>query len=206
MLYCRCTLIQLEQKSYLHLIIITVPSTCPCQPCNWGTYIELKWVDCLDSTTLSLPRKCESMSPQYVPSHSSYRMTRKTPLCRKCGMPMKGHSRSTCLLPKQKDDGILSTPSFVIPETGPFRRQNPNYVPPPPEPLILSSASLTTTEPVFSVNSTTQRSYPPIQQFTPHCISKTRIYFLIFGATLKSLVILVATSTTLRYLVLLEYI
>ena len=119
-------------------------------------------------------RKCESMSPQNVPSHSSYRMTRKTPLCRKCGMPMKGHSRSTCLVPKnteQKDDGtsmILSTPSFVIPETGPFRRQNPNYVPPPPEPLILSSASLTTTEPVFSVNSTTQRSYPPIQQFTPH--------------------------------------
>ena len=103
-------------------------------------------------------------------------MTRKTPLCRKCGMPMKGHSRLTCLIPnrtEQKDDGvsmILSTPSFVIPETGPFRRQNPNYVPPPPsqtEPPVLSSASLTTTEPVCSVN-TTQRSFPPAQQFTPN--------------------------------------
>ena len=103
-------------------------------------------------------------------------MIRKAPLCRKCGMPMKGHSRSTCLIPnstKQKDDGasmISLTPSFVIPETGPFRRQNPNYVPPPPsqpEPLVLSSASLTTTEPVCSVN-TTQRSFPPMQQFTPN--------------------------------------
>ena len=106
-------------------------------------------------------------------------MTRKTPLCRNCGMPMKGHSRSGCLIPnsryspEQKDDGISmisSTPSFVIPENGPFRRQNPNYVPSPPsqmEPLILSSASLTPTEPVCSVN-TMQRSFPPLQQFTPN--------------------------------------
>ena len=103
---------------------------------------------------------------------------RKTPLCRKCGMPMKGHSKSGCLIPnntEQNDDGasiISSTPSFVIPKTGPFRRQNPNYVPPPSsqrEPLVLSSASLTPTEPVCSVN-TMQRighSFPPVQQFTP---------------------------------------
>lgn len=95
------------------------------------------------------------------------------PLCRSCGMPMKGHSKSGCLIlnrPEQKGDGtsvISSTPSFVIPETGPFRRQNPNYVPPPQvEPLVLSSASLTPTEPVCSVN-TAQRSFPPLQQFTP---------------------------------------
>lgn len=103
-------------------------------------------------------------------------MTRQTPLCRKCGMPMKGHSRSGCLIPnstEQKDNGasmILSTPSFVIPETGPFRRQNPNYIRPTPsqmQPLVLSSASLTPTEPVCSVN-TRQRSCPPIQQFTPN--------------------------------------
>jgi len=88
---------------------------------------------------------------------------------------MKGHSRSSCPIPngtEPKYDGpsmISSTPSFVIPKTGPFRRQNPNYVPPPPlqtETLVLSSASLTTTEPVCSVN-TTQRSFPPIQQFMP---------------------------------------
>ena len=105
-------------------------------------------------------------------------MIRKTPLCRNCGMPMKGHSRPRCLItnsPEQKDDGasiIASTPSFVIPETGPFRRQNPNYhdVPSPPskmEPLVLSSTSLTPTEPVCSVN-TMQHSLPPIQQFTPN--------------------------------------
>ena len=102
---------------------------------------------------------------------------RKTPLCRKCGMPMKGHSRSGCLMPNsagQKDDSISmisSTPSFVIPETGPFRRQNPNYLPPPPsqmEPLVLSSASLTPTEPVCSVNTTKRHSFPPLQQFTPN--------------------------------------
>ena len=92
---------------------------------------------------------------------------------------MKGHSRLTCLPNKteQKDDGasmISSTPSFVIPETGPFRRRNPNYEPPPSpsqmEPLVLSSASLTSTEPVCSVN-TTQHGFariPPVQQFTPN--------------------------------------
>lgn len=102
-------------------------------------------------------------------------MTRKTPLCRKCGMPMKGHPRLGCRIPnsaEQKDDsGASTTPSFVIPETGPFRRQNPNYVPPSPsqmEPLVLSSASLTTTEPVCSVNTMQQRSFPPFQQFTPN--------------------------------------
>jgi hypothetical protein len=99
----------------------------------------------------------------------SCRMARRTPLCRHCGMPMKGHSKSGCLIPnspEQKDEEasmISSTPSFVIPETGPFRRQNPNYIPPPQmDPLVLSSASLTPTEPV-----TTQRSFPPLQQFTP---------------------------------------
>ena len=107
-------------------------------------------------------------------------MTRKTRMCRKCGMPMKGHSRSGCLISnsaehKLEDNGvsmISSTPSFVIPETGPFRRQNPNYVHPPPptqmEPLVLSSASLTTTEPVCSVNTMHRRSTAPFQQFTPN--------------------------------------
>jgi hypothetical protein len=118
---------------------------------------------------------CRLKSP--VSLKPSYRMTRKTPLCRNCGMPMKGHSRSGCLIPnntEQKDDGasmISSTPSFVIPETGPFRRQNPNYVPPPPsrmESLVLSSASLTPTEPVCSVNTMQRNFFPPLQQFTPN--------------------------------------
>lgn len=107
-------------------------------------------------------------------------MTRKTPLCRNCAMPMKGHSRSGCLVPKlqtaspePKDDGtsiISSTPSFIIPETGPFRRQNPNYVlqpPPKVETLVLSSASFTPTEPVRSAN-VMKPSFPPLQQFTPN--------------------------------------
>ena len=110
-------------------------------------------------------------------------MTRKAPLCRNCGMPMKGHSKSGCLVPNLKSatpspepkERILSTPSFVIPETGPFRRQNPNYVLPPPLPKVenlpLSSASFTPTEPVSSMN---ERSFPPLQQlptlqqFTPN--------------------------------------
>ncbi|KAF8806263.1 hypothetical protein BYT27DRAFT_6646338 [Phlegmacium glaucopus] len=106
-------------------------------------------------------------------------MTRKVPLCRNCAMPMKGHSKSGCLLPKSqtaspepKDDGtsiISSTPSFVIPETGLFRRQNPNYVwqpSPELETLVMSSASLTPTEPVHSAN-TVKHNIPPLQQSTP---------------------------------------
>lgn len=114
------------------------------------------------------------MVPEFY-SKASSRMARKAPLCRSCGMPMKGHSKSGCLIPKHlpsPDDGIstiLSTPSFVIPETGPFRRQNPNYVllSPKAEPAVLSSASFTPTELVPSENAK-QRSFPPFQQFTPN--------------------------------------
>jgi len=91
---------------------------------------------------------------------------------------MKGHSRSACLTNSNEQEGdgssmFLSTLSFIIPETGPFRRQNPNYVPPPPsqmEPLVLSSASLTTTEPVCSVNTIQRHNLPSFQQqqFTPN--------------------------------------
>ena len=104
-------------------------------------------------------------------------MSRKTPLCRKCGMPMKGHSRSGCRItnsPEQEGDGVsmISSTPFVIPETGPFRRRNPNYVPPPHsqmEPLVLSSTSLTTTEPVCSANTTRRNNIPSFQQqFTPN--------------------------------------
>ena len=112
-------------------------------------------------------------------------MARKAPLCRHCGMPMKGHSKSSCLKPKlqsitvspeaEGDDGtsiISSTPSFIIPETGPFRRQNPNYVlpsPPEVETLVLSSASFTPTEPVHESVNELRRSFPPpFQQFTPN--------------------------------------
>jgi len=94
---------------------------------------------------------------------------------------MKGHPRLGCLVPnlqsspEQKDDEtsfIPSTPSFVIPETGPFRRQNPNYVLPPSSPpsneapTVLSSASFTPTEPVSSVNAM-KGTLPSYQQFTP---------------------------------------
>jgi hypothetical protein len=120
-----------------------------------------------------LRTKCVSTCRLKWSHYIEIRMTRKTPLCRNCGMPMKGHARSGCRMPnspEQKYDGASMTPSFVIPETGPFRRQNPNYIPPPPpqmEPLILSSAFLAPTEPVYSVN-TMQRSFRPIQQFTPN--------------------------------------
>ena len=128
----------------------------------------------LSQLDFPVPRDCESISPQKFPFHSNhhieYRMTRKTHLCRNCGMRMKGHSRLGCLIPnstEQNDDRasmILSTPSFVIPETGTFRRQNPNYVPPSPPPSqmahVLPSAPLTPTESVCS--------FPPVRQFTPN--------------------------------------
>lgn len=103
-------------------------------------------------------------------------MTRRAPLCRNCGMPMKGHSKSGCLVPNVESSPgtsfIPSTPSFVIPATGLFRRQNPNYTLPPPSPppkleSVLSSASLTPTEPVLESIDAMKRSFPSYQQFTP---------------------------------------
>ena len=111
---------------------------------------------------LRIKEVCESMSPQKDPIHSNYshRTMQKTPMCRKCGMPMKGHSRSGCLISnsaaaehKLEDDGvsmISSTPSFVIPE------------------IVLSSASLTSMEHVYSVNTMQRRSIPTSQQVTPN--------------------------------------